>query len=97
VNLVIEQLEGPQEIEVKRFHVPAVVRSICPHCGYGDSRDLFRSEYLSYPTANEPFNMSFEHELDEGKEDEHATKWGTHVWTERVILKVSLEPAKEPA
>jgi hypothetical protein len=39
--------------------------------------------------------MTFEHELDEGKEDEHATKWGTHVWTERVVLKVSLEVVEE--
>jgi len=96
-QLVIEQLDRAFELEVKRFHLSAKIRSTCPYCGYVDERDYSESDYLSYPVANEPFNITFEHELEEGLDDANATRWKTHEWTERVVLKVSLEPSTEAA
>ncbi len=44
----------PFHVDVKRLYVPAVLEGKCPKCDADYTSD-FMDHYLSYPTANEPF------------------------------------------
>ena len=48
----------PTDIEVKRFYVPFTVEDDCPSCG-ATVTACSPTEYLSYPVANEPFEVTF--------------------------------------
>lgn len=45
------------EIDVKRFYMPSTVHVTCMKCGGECVLDLKRN-YLSYPEANEPFDVA---------------------------------------
>ena len=78
----VEMQEGAIGLEVKRFYVPAVLRTKCPKCGADHERD-FADRYLSYPVANEPFD-----------EDLYCPEEGCgHEWTARLRLVLRLEGA----
>ena len=46
------------EIDVKRFYVPAIIKSNCPKCGEEIVND-YNEQYLSYPTANKIMETHF--------------------------------------
>lgn len=55
----LSSLDGLFEIDVKRFNVPYLVYSDCPHCGNADCfTDLSSDQYLSYPIICEPKGVS---------------------------------------
>ena len=45
------EIHGENEIDVKRFYLPLVVATNCPHCSEVNESD-FEDSYLSYPTTN---------------------------------------------
>ena len=52
---------------MKRFYVPGyILKTMCPKCGAAYERD-FGEYYLSYPTANTPFEETLycTNEIDE--------------------------------
>ena len=74
----------PFETDVKRFRWGGKLTRACPKCGTRRTLDGMRDDYLSYPTANEPFDLGFYcHECD-------------HEWSVRVVLHVHLEAVKPP-
>lgn len=44
-------VHGENEIGVKRFYLPLVIETNCPHCNEVNRSD-FEDNYLSYPTTN---------------------------------------------
>lgn len=76
---------GPFKIDDKRFYLPdCKLSGDCPNCRAVFERD-FREHYLSYPDANEPFDLHL---------------WCPkcdHEWVVRVRLNISLEIVKEKA
>ena len=80
-GMKIKNATEPFEIEEKRFYIPgASMDGKCPACGVAHVKD-FGEDYLAYPMVNEPFDI-----------DCYCSKCG-HEWTERVILRVTLEMA----
>lgn len=51
------QEEAGNTIEVKRLYLPFIVSDECPGCKKTIKIDLERSDYLSYPKLNEPFDF----------------------------------------
>jgi len=53
-------MSGPTiELDIKRLYLPGVVlHAPCPRCSKVATRD-FATDYLYYPTTNEPFFTSF--------------------------------------
>ena len=78
--VTVEGSGTPFEVEVKRFHVGAVLVAKCPGCG-AEVRKDFGDHYLSYPMANEPFDTSM------------VCGECEHNWKERIILRVLVEAA----
>jgi hypothetical protein len=68
----------PFGIDTKRFYWPGSFEATCPKCGHKRTIDG-SSRYLSYPTANVPFDFTIGcPECDEG-------------WSVRAILRLSFE------
>jgi len=72
----------PFEVDVKRFYFPTTLEAKCPTCGTEVKRE-FSDDYLSYPTANKPFDLNVYCAGPEGKDD--------HNFTVKVMLRVALE------
>ncbi len=53
------KIEGSQELEIKRFYLPVVIKDKCPNCDGEISQDL-EDQYLSYPTLNKAENIHLE-------------------------------------
>jgi hypothetical protein len=49
--MTIITVEGEHELSIKRFYLPVVVETVCPHC-QGQNKKDFEDEYLSYPVTN---------------------------------------------
>jgi hypothetical protein len=83
------------DIEVKRLRVPAIVRTRCPVCGRELEKDLRGDGYLSYPTANRPFDVKLYCDgLDPFvPSDESKLHPNTEIPV-RVVLRVYLEFAE---
>lgn len=79
----------PFDTDVKRFRLPAYVIAICPECGVEVERYCGDDHYLSYPWANEPFELTMFHDNgdDEGE-------YFHHEWPVKVILRITLETAE---
>ena len=58
------KIEGSQEIEIKQFYLPVVIKDECPKCGNEVSYDL-EDQYLSYPILNKAENIDLECEVCE--------------------------------
>lgn len=84
-DIAIKNESDPFELDDKRFYLPASITAKCPHCGK-EVEHSFDDDYLSYPTANEPFNH-FNHVMYCGGEDGSAD----HEFRVRVRLTVKLE------
>lgn len=46
------------EIEVKRFHLPIIIKRKCPNCSSDCELDL-NSDYISYPIINKKERITF--------------------------------------
>lgn len=76
------------KLDAKRLRLGGVTaRSVCPDCGQVAKQDLGGWHYLHDPPVNEPFDLHFYCSDDKG---DGCSK----EWTERVILRVSLEVPK---
>lgn len=82
----IEITDSPASLDIKRCYLPIVVTTECPHCGMTVVKHL-KSDYLSYPKVNTPFDMHMYHCIEHDDRDEE------HEWTVRVILRVTMEAA----
>lgn len=71
-------MSTPFGIEVKRMYWPGTIEATCPNCKH-EQVEYGSTRYLSYPTANVPFDMTLCCE-------ECDTEWPV-----RVILRVSVE------
>lgn len=80
--MLIEATDAPLPTDTKRFYFPACVTVQCPTCGREATRD-FSQDYLSYPTANTPMDVTFHHTDEE--------PYLHHEWTERMILRITIE------
>ena len=71
-------MSTPFDIEVKRFYWPGSFKSACPKCG---KKQVVKGEerYLSYPTANKPFDFYF------------SCVECSAAWSVKAILHLSLE------
>ncbi len=57
-EMKIESDGQPYEVGEKRFYMPGtIISGSCPKCGEAYEEDL-EDNYLSYPTANEPFDQN---------------------------------------
>lgn len=68
-------------LDVKRFHVPFILKTTCPGCGGVVSMDFTKSDYLTSPPVNTPFDLDLYHWCGDGDD---------HEWTTRVILNLDL-------
>lgn len=86
IDRIVQNIEdgedGVVEIGVKRFHLPFTLVAKCPTCGEEITHDL-DNHYLSYPAANTRTKVTFW----------HYTSDEDHEWTERIILRLSVEAA----
>lgn len=79
----ISQKYSPFEIDVKRFYVPnTTIEDECPKCRIINKKDL-DGDYLSYPSANEPFDFNF-----------HCGTCNTE-WTQKIELQVVVKMVRE--
>lgn len=80
---------GVFPVDVKRFYIPFTVKAKCPECGEEVVRSC-EDHYLSYPDANEPFDLHMvcykEWQKEDGEWDSHECEFSV-----RVVLKVTLE------
>ena len=64
------------ELEIKRFYLEGLdVTAVCPHC----DKEIELDQYLSYPDMNIPIDIDF-----------YCNECDSE-WSEKAILKVSLE------
>lgn len=84
----IENRDDEFGLDVKRFYIPATVHDKCPSCGADVERDLM-DEYLSYPSANDAFDL----EMGHSDCPNPTTSYGDTTWKARVVLRVTLEAA----
>lgn len=78
----IKSAKIPFYPDIKRFHVPVVIKSNCPNCDVQSERDL-KEKYLSYPPVGEPFGV--------GMYCEHCDR----NWEIAIILNITIELAEE--
>lgn len=81
-GVLVKNEESHFEVDVKRFYLPATITAKCPHCGKEVEHDL-SDDYLSYPTANEPFDHLMYCDGPKGEDD--------HEFRVRVKLTIRLE------
>ncbi len=69
------------KVDVKRLHVPVVIKDTCPKCSLPVSHDFHADRYLSYPKLNGQFRYTFCC-IDESCE---------HEWDVAIVMRVTLE------